>query len=340
MQFICKFFDGKHSASKICIVKCDEKLSLRVDAEEQDFLLENVSWKKTEAQIFITSENLGKYAYIVVENPDDQAAILKFLRSLKTKSIWYSHAFCIYYGIISILIGLWVFMDSLIFLFPANLEPWLEKQVRAIHFRKAKVIASSSSDVTLKKIQRAFVEIQPELDGVEITIIEDDSVNAVTLPNKKIMIYSKLIESTDSIEELMGIIAHEMAHVKHRHCIAAYVKLLLFDMGGKIVLGGFDSGAGMLMHFLQFSRAAEMQADEGAIIYLRQLALSTAGMSTFFKKMKEKEKSKYYSLNILSTHPCSQERQQLFEEHRKEYEQSVFSDMDLKNIKEILQKLH
>ena len=110
------------------------------------------------------------------------------------------------------------------------------------------------------------------------------------------MIYSKLIESTDSIEELMGIIAHEMAHVKHRHCIAAYVKLLLFDMGGKIVLGGFDSGAGMLMHFLQFSRAAEMQADEGAIIYLRQLALSTAGMSTFFKKMKEKEKSKYYSL--------------------------------------------
>jgi Zn-dependent protease with chaperone function len=338
MHFNGKFFDGKHSASKSCVLACDGKSSLSLLYDEHAIILQNVSWKQTSTNLLITSESFDKYGHIVIANADDQPALLKLLRNIKKpKSIWYSHSFLVYYGIISLLVTLWMFMDSLIFLFPTSIEPWLEKQAKAIHFRNAKVIASASTDATLKKIQDAFAAIDPALQGIEITIVKENSINAVTLPNKKVVIHSKLIASVDSIEELMGILAHEMTHVKCRHCIAAYVKLSLVDMVDKIILGGAASGTGMLMHFLQFSRAAEMQADEGAIAYLEQLGLSTEGMSNFFKKMANKKESKYFSFNFLSTHPSSHDRKQLFEKHKKIYKKSEFSNEDLKKIKKSMQ---
>ena len=339
MQFQGKFFDGKNSSSKSCTLNYDEKLGFSLQDDEHTVVLQNVSWKQTSTKLLIMAETLGKYGYIVVTDQADQQHILQLLSNIKkSKSIWYSHAFLGYYGIISIPVALWIFMDSLVFLFPTSIEPWLEKNARAVHFRNVEFIASASNDATLKKIQDAFVAIDPELQGIEIEVVKEDSINAVTLPNKKVIIYSKLIESADSIEELMGVLAHEMSHVKFRHCIGSYVKLSLVDMIDKIILGGAASGTGMAMYFLQFSKANEAQADEGAIKYLDQLNLSTVGISNFFKKAVTKKESTYFSFSFLATHPSSHSRERLFQDHQKTYAKSDFTKNDLKKIKAVVKK--
>ncbi len=106
MHFQGKFFDGKHSASKSCVLTCDEKSSLSVQYDEHTIVLQNVSWKQTSTNLLITSDSFDKYGHIVITNVDDQHALLKLLRNIKkTKSIWYSHSFLAYYGIISFLAG-------------------------------------------------------------------------------------------------------------------------------------------------------------------------------------------------------------------------------------------
>lgn len=341
LQFYCKFFDGKYSSSKSCTLNYEEELGFSLQVGEHIIDLQNITWKQTSTKLLIMAENLGKYGYIALTEAANQQYIMHLLPNIKkAESIWRPHAFLAYYGIISILLALWILMDSLVFLFPPSIEPWLEKQARAIHFRTSEVIATDSNDPTLKKIKDAFIAIDPELEGIGLEVVKENSINAVTLPNKKIIIYSKLIESADSIEELMGVLAHEMSHVKFRHCITSYVKLSLVDMADKIILGGAVSGTGMAMYFLQFSRAKETQADEGAIKYLDQLHLSTMGISNFFKKIATTKEASYFSFNFLATHPSSHDRMRLFQSHQQTYVKSDFDKNDLKKIKAAVKKIN
>ena len=226
MHFNAEFFDGECSVSQNCILTCDENSKFSIRCNDQHIDLEKIGWKKTATKLFLTSESLKKHAYIAVEASNDQREILKLLTNIKkTNSAWLSRSFFIYYGIVGAFVSLWLFMDSFVFLLPNSIEPWLEEQARLIHFRNLSVIANDSNEPTLKKIKNAFTEIDPDLQGIEIEIVQSKEINAVTLPNKKVIIYSKLIETADSIEELIGILAHEMTHVKYRHCIASYIKI-------------------------------------------------------------------------------------------------------------------
>ncbi|RZI45364.1 M48 family metallopeptidase [Candidatus Finniella inopinata] len=337
MYFKVEFFDGECSVSQNCTLLCDENSKFCIKYNDKHINLEKIAWRKTKTKLFLTSESLQKHAYIAVEAADDQRLILKVLTNLKkVKSAWVSRSFFIYYGIIGLFAALWLFMDSLVFLLPNSIEPWLEKEARLIHFRNLTSIANDSNEPTLKKIKDAFTAIDPDLQGIEIEILQNEQINAVTLPNKKVIIYSKLIENADSIEELIGILAHEMTHVKYRHCIASYIKLSFLSLLDTIVAGGTLSESGIVLYFLQFSRANEMEADEGAIKYLEQLRLSTKGMEKFFKKITEQKTSKSWVPEFFNTHPGSPDRRKLFTAHRKTYKESVFSDNDLKNLKKIV----
>ena len=337
MYFNAEFFDGECSVSQNCALVWDGNSKFFFRCNDQDIDLEKLAWNKTATKLFLTSESLKKHAYIAVEAPNDQREILKLLKNVhKTKSVWLSRSFFIYYGIIGLFAALWLFMDSLVFLLPQSIEPWLERQARLIHFRNLTVIANDSNEPTLNKIKEAFVAIDPDLQGIEIEILQNEEINAVTLPNKKVIIYSKLIKDADSIEELIGILAHEMTHVKYRHCIAAYIKTSFLSLVDKIVAGGTLSESGIVLYFLRFSRANETEADEGAIKYLEQLRLSTKGMEQFFKKIAENKLSKSWVPEFFNTHPGSPDRKKLFADHRKIYKKSVFSDNDLKNLKKIV----
>lgn len=335
MHFNADFFDGKNSANKGCVLHYNDSHFI-VEYNGETINLEKINWQKTSTKLLLTSESIGKHAYIAIEDANDQHEILKFLASLKkTRSSWFSHSFIIYYSIICGIVALWCLLDSLVFLLPNSIEPWLEKQARLVHFRNSEVLANDSNNETLGKIKEAFIKIDPSLEGIEIEIIHSEEINAVTLPNKKVIIYSELINKADSINEVMGVLAHEMTHVKYRHCIAAYLKVSFLSCVDKIISAGALSESGTLMYLLQFSRENEMQADDGAIKYLDQLCLSTKGMMQFFTKVKEKKSSKFWLLELFNTHPSPHDRVRLFSSYNKTYSNSNFSEKDLTKLKSV-----
>jgi len=340
MFFNAELFDGKSSAGQSCTVICNENMQFSVNCQGEITNLANISWQQTSTRLVLTSISLGSYANIVITDPSDCQEILKFLSKLKKPEASHSKAIYVYFGIIGFFTGLWLFLDSLIFLIPTSIEPWLEQQALLVHFYKNKSLADDSNNQTLSKIKNAFIAIDSELKGIKIDIIDCDEINAVTLPNKRVLVYSKLIKQAQSIDEFMGILAHEVTHVKYRHCIAAHVKLSFLDMIDKIISGGALSQSGVIMYFLQFSRDNEMQADEGAIKYLDQLQLSTDGIKDFFVKSELKEKSaksKFWDyLDFLSTHPSSVDRSKLFDKHKKTYVKSDFTKDDLKKLKNLV----
>ncbi len=335
MHFSANFFDGKNSVNQTCVLFYKDS-HFSIEYNGQIISLEKLNWQKTSTKLLLTSEAIGKHAYITVDDASDQHEILKLLAGVKkTRSSWFSRSFIIYYCIVGGMIALWCFLDSLVFLLPNSIEPWLEKQSRLIHFRNSEVLANDSNNETLRKIKEAFIEIDPSLDGIEIEIVHSNELNAVTLPNKKVLIYSELINKADSIEEVIGVLAHEMTHVKYRHCIAAYLKVSFLSCVDKIISGGALSESGTLMYMLQFSRENEIQADDGAIKYLDQLQLSTTGMMQFFKKVKEKKSSKFWLFELLNTHPSPPDRVKLFGSYSKTYKESNFSEKDLSKLKEV-----
>ena len=62
-----------------------------------------------------------------------------------------------------------------------------------------------------------FSFLPPQPFNYSFYIIDDDVFNAFASPAANIFFYRGLITSLDSIDELAGIVAHEIAHAASRH---------------------------------------------------------------------------------------------------------------------------
>ena len=63
-------------------------------------------------------------------------------------------------------------------------------------------------------------DIDPK--SVNFYIIKSDEINAFVTPNNDIFFYSGLLLKATSAEEVQGVLAHEIGHIKGKH----YVKTL------------------------------------------------------------------------------------------------------------------
>ncbi len=150
-------------------------------------------------------------------------------------------------------------------------------------------------------------------------IVQDSSLNAFALPGGHIVINTGLILSASRSEEILGVIAHEIAHVTRQHG----VRKVLESTSLYIVLSGlFGDVSGITAVFLsngtfllqqQFSREFEREADLLAVTYLNRTAIDPSGLYDFFAKLKEKEAAAKLggfseSITLLSTHPATDRR--------------------------------
>ncbi|MFQ5561398.1 MAG: M48 family metallopeptidase, partial [Nitrospinota bacterium] len=146
-------------------------------------------------------------------------------------------------------------------------------------------------------VYRWFVAKQPEL-------------NAFAAPGGVVVVFSGLLKSIRTPEELAGVLAHEIAHAELRHSLLLLVKNLGIRALISFTIGDFSGGAltealaGLTE--LKFSRDAEREADLDGLRRLQEAQIDPRGMVSFFELMEKKS-----SLNppeILSTHPAPKDR--------------------------------
>lgn len=151
----------------------------------------------------------------------------------------------------------------------------------------------------------------------KIHLVDGSDVNAFALPSGDIVIYTGLIYRASSINEVQGVLAHEIAHVFLRHGIKntlaqvglmSLVSLILGDLSGLILIG--EQGAQLAS--LSFSRDFEREADIKGLELLRRASLDPSGLVSFFKSLQQMEQGTLQKIMkevpFLSTHPATSER--------------------------------
>lgn len=130
---------------------------------------------------------------------------------------------------------------------------------------------------------------------LEVAIIDDDVVNAAALPGGKIFVYRGLLRrfarhGEEGQRALVGVLAHEVAHVMQRHGVAqlvgnvgilALVQLALGDVSAILV------AATAAIATSGYSRVHETEADADAVASLRALGLSPEALARGFELLAE-----------------------------------------------------
>lgn len=191
----------------------------------------------------------------------------------------------------------------------------------AAEVEKAYPVSTNPSDVQLVESIGQRIVATNGLAGWPFTfkVLETRDVNAVSLPGGPIYVFRGLIDMTDGdIDELAGVIAHEIAHVEHRHVAKAYSKSVLTDL--LIIFGTSGTAttaADVANIFMQarFSRDAEYEADRYAIRYAYKAGYDPNGLVRFFQKLRRLERQGRGDIisNNLRTHPLTEARMEAAE---------------------------
>jgi len=135
--------------------------------------------------------------------------------------------------------------------------------------------------------------------------------NAFSLPGGTVLVTRGLVDAAQSVDEVAGVLAHELAHVKHRHVLAELIEstfmsavwgLTIGDYSGLVVV---DPRTLQNLLELRHSRDAEIEADSTAAVMLARARVSTAGLMAFFERNRSRAQDE---LDFISTHPGTVER--------------------------------
>lgn len=140
---------------------------------------------------------------------------------------------------------------------------------------------------------------------IEVNIVRGDTVNAFATLGGRIYVYDGLVQQAQSPEELAGVLAHEIEHVRHRHIIQGAVVSMATWGGLKAVFGGaVDTGAAHSLLSLTFSREQEAEADEEGLRRLKAAGVDSAGVVRFFERAARAPSAPA----LLSSHPADTDR--------------------------------
>ncbi len=145
--------------------------------------------------------------------------------------------------------------------------------------------------------------------AVNIYLVQDSRINAFVAGGQRIFIHTGLIEQASTPNQVIGVLAHETAHVAEGHLARLGVQLDKASnqviigtlLGAAAAIGASRAGAassggatGALVasgaefakrNLLTYVRAQEAAADEGALRYLNASGQSGRGMLELFQKL-------------------------------------------------------
>ncbi|MEW6706261.1 MAG: M48 family metallopeptidase [Pseudomonadota bacterium] len=137
--------------------------------------------------------------------------------------------------------------------------------------------------------------------------------NAFALPGGAVIVTDELVQLLEGKDELLlGVLAHEAGHVRHRHGMRTLVQTTLLSSITALAFGDFSTvlaGAPALLGHLGYSRDFEREADGEAIHVMRASGLSPALMATVFERLAAERRKHGVDLGIaLASHPADAER--------------------------------
>jgi Zn-dependent protease with chaperone function len=166
--------------------------------------------------------------------------------------------------------------------------------------------------------QQAFGQLVDRLretagldNSVQASVLATPVANAFALPGGRIYLFSGLLAKAENPDEIAGVLAHELGHLKHRDG----TRNVIYNGGTSFLIGllfGDITGSGALIWVSRtlvnssYSREAEQDADSFAIDVMHRLGRSPKGLGELLFRVTGKEGDR--GLSILANHPLTEDR--------------------------------
>jgi Zn-dependent protease with chaperone function len=139
--------------------------------------------------------------------------------------------------------------------------------------------------------------------------------NAFALPDGQIVLFDELVSLADTDDEVLGVLAHELAHVKYRHGLRQLIQSSVVAAIAASYFGDVSSllsGLTALVLESKYSRGFELEADAFGANMMRRDSRPTDGLAAMLEKMERAHETKSTSgqshADWLSSHPDTAER--------------------------------
>jgi predicted Zn-dependent protease len=192
------------------------------------------------------------------------------------------------------------------------------------------VLRDTETELLFKDMSRPLIVaggLSP--NSTDVVLLNDPEINAFVARGQTVYIQSGLLEAADNVNQVQGVIAHELGHVIAGDAIrsesgekkATAISILSLVLAAvAIAAGAGDAGMGVMQagqraaigEMLAFTRVQESTADATASRLLSKSGTSGKGLLDFFAKLQNQE----YRLAIYAkdsfdrSHPLSNERVQ------------------------------
>ena len=196
------------------------------------------------------------------------------------------------------------------------------------------VLRDTETELMFKKMATPLI-VAAGLDpnNVKVVLINDPEINAFVATGQQVNVQSGLLEACDNVNQLQGVVAHELGHVVAGDSIrsdqgvkqATAITILSLLLGvAAAAAGGAEAGMGVfsagqraaLGEYLAFTRAQEATADASGARFLSKAGISGKGLLQFFNKLQTEEyRYAIYSKDSFNTtHPLTRERIQALQQ--------------------------
>ncbi|MEJ2142232.1 MAG: M48 family metallopeptidase [Gammaproteobacteria bacterium] len=321
-----QYFDGQTSEGKPAKLLCtSSSFELQTADNYHCYTLDEIKLQPRLANINARFELNDGAVFEAADQPglDDiykqlhQGALHQFIHKLENNLVYIVPTLVVAVVVMWALIqfGIPQFAKSVAYQIPVEYESRMGKESLAIidkaFCKPSKLTAGRQAFLRSKMLTMLG---NPDAYQVEFRYCEAIGANALALPSGIIIFTDDMVNLAKHDEELLGVFAHEVAHVDNRHTLRHILQdsitgLLIVVLTGDV--GSASSIAAAVPTVLlqtKFSRDFEREADIQAAGFMVKHNLRPVHLANILERLEKEYGDGEESSGFLSTHPLTKER--------------------------------
>lgn len=235
-------------------------------------------------------------------------------------------------GIVASFFALWFLLSRIDWMEVLDVNQTTEKTEEKIGELYVDLIKENETLVTVDSLLQPIEDIIDQIMeandiylDVKLHVLEKDDINAFALPDDNLILFTGLIEECNSPEELAGVLGHEIAHMTENHVM----KKLINEVGLSVIMSMASGGNNTVIQETfksltssSYDRTLETEADLTSVDFLYNADIDHRPFAEFLFRLSLDDDSRLKHLELMSSHPASEERAKSILNHLESDEES------------------
>jgi Zn-dependent protease with chaperone function len=165
---------------------------------------------------------------------------------------------------------------------------------------------------------------------LDVAVVRNEEVNAYAALGGQLFLNDGALRQAQAPEEIAGVLAHEIGHIRRRHVMQRVLSRLLTSEGIKVVIGAPSKTGDWADYFMTmgFSRDQEAEADQDALQRLQKARVDNRGLKNFLKRAETPSMMPSFFLD----HPSNDSRLEAIEAFPNASGEEILSAGEWKNL--------